>query len=50
MNGENKHGPGIQTWPDGRRYEGEWHNGIASGKGKYWHPNGDYYEGEFLNN
>lgn len=21
---EMRHGPGVQTWPDGAKYEGEW--------------------------
>jgi hypothetical protein len=45
MKGEKKHGPGIQIWPDGARFEGEWLLGHATGKGRFWHSNGDYYEG-----
>jgi hypothetical protein len=27
-------GNGVQIWPDGARYEGQWENGKANGKGK----------------
>ena len=42
-----KHGKGMQVWQDGARYEGDWRNGMAQGKGKFNHANGDVYEGEF---
>jgi hypothetical protein len=32
---------------NGNRYEGEVHDGVASGKGKYYWANGDSYEGDF---
>ena len=28
-------------WPDGARYEGEWIENKANGKGKFWHVDGD---------
>ena len=31
--------------PDGAKYEGEWIDNKASGKGKFWHVDGDYFEG-----
>ena len=40
-----RHGPGIQVWPDGAKYEGEWRFNKANGKGKFWHADGDVYEG-----
>ena len=30
----------IQSWPDGAKYEGEWKNNKAHGKGKFWHVDG----------
>ena len=30
-------------------YEGQWSNGLPNGKGKWTHPDGDLYEGEWLN-
>ena len=29
--GNEKHGYGVQNWPDGARYEGMWKNNKASG-------------------
>mmetsp|Transcript_24306 Transcript_24306/g.18484 ORF Transcript_24306/g.18484 Transcript_24306/m.18484 type:complete len:86 (+) Transcript_24306:102-359(+) len=26
MKNGQRHGPGTQVWPDGAKYEGEWHN------------------------
>jgi hypothetical protein len=43
-----KHGYGKQLWRDGARYEGEWKEGKANGKGIFYHLNGDVYEGEFV--
>jgi hypothetical protein len=40
-----RHGPGVQVWPDGAKYEGEWRLNKANGKGKFWHADGDVYEG-----
>jgi len=28
------------VWADGRRYEGNWHNGKQHGEGKYFLPDG----------
>lgn len=42
-----KHGKGVQIWKDGAKYEGEWINNKAQGRGVFVHPNGDLYEGEF---
>ncbi|TNV78792.1 hypothetical protein FGO68_gene5616 [Halteria grandinella] len=43
-----KHGFGLQLWKDGARYEGDWLNGKANGKGTFYHLNGDIYEGDFI--
>lgn len=40
-----KHGHGVQKWPDGSKYDGQWLEGKANGFGKFYYPNGDYYEG-----
>jgi hypothetical protein len=42
-----RHGHGVQVWPDGARYEGEWSKNQANGKGKFWHADGDIYEGDW---
>ncbi|XP_045904870.1 ankyrin repeat and MYND domain-containing protein 1 isoform X2 [Micropterus dolomieu] len=44
---ERRQGLGVQEWPDGSRYEGEFVNGFKHGKGKYTWRNGEYYEGSF---
>ena len=40
---------GIQIWPDGASYEGEWRYNRAHGKRKFIHVDGDVYEGEWAN-
>lgn len=42
-----KEGYGIQTWPDGSVYEGDWLKNEANGKGKFIYANGDVYEGSW---
>jgi len=32
---DKKHGHGLYTWSDGRRYDGMWQNGKQHGEGKY---------------
>ena len=32
-----RHNYGIQVWPDGSKYEGQWKNDHADGKGKLHH-------------
>jgi len=39
---------GTYSWPDGRRYEGEWQNNKMNGKGKYFWPDGRSHEGEYF--
>ena len=53
-NGQIRQGYGTQIWPDGARYEGLWKDGVASGRGKFFHIDGAVYEGtvvlfEFIN-
>jgi hypothetical protein len=33
-------------WADGSKYEGYWTNDEANIKGKFFHANGDVYEGK----
>ena len=47
-NNGNKHGRGIQLWPDGSKYTGYWINNKANKKGKLIHKDGDIYDGEWL--
>ena len=42
-----RHGFGVQSWPDGAKYKGQWSNNKAHGKGTFWHADGDCYDGEF---
>lgn len=38
---ERRQGFGVQEWPDGSRYEGEFLNGFKHGKGRYSWKNGE---------
>ena len=40
-----RHGYGTQSWPDGAKYEGYWKDGKQHGKGKFYHVDGDMYDG-----
>ncbi|KAJ8376809.1 hypothetical protein SKAU_G00073890 [Synaphobranchus kaupii] len=42
-----KLGVGVQEWPDGSRYEGEFVNGLKQGEGVFTWANGELYEGSF---
>lgn len=44
-----REGFGVQVWPDGAKYEGEWRSDMANGKGRLIHADGDVYVGEWLN-
>merc|ERR1719359_1017202 len=35
--GKERHGFGMQSWPDGAIYQGEWSNNTATGKGRFRH-------------
>ncbi|CAK6972793.1 ankyrin repeat and MYND domain-containing protein 1 [Scomber scombrus] len=47
VGGERREGVGVQEWPDGSKYEGEFVNGFKHGRGRYTWKNGEYYEGSF---
>jgi len=33
---DKKHGHGVYTWADGRKYDGMWQNGKQHGEGVYY--------------
>ena len=37
---DKKHGHGVYTWADGRKYDGMWENGKQHGEGVYYDING----------
>ena len=42
-----RHGFGMQIWPDGSKYVGYWRNDRANGCGRLIHSDGDVYSGMF---
>ncbi|KAG9266579.1 ankyrin repeat and MYND domain-containing protein 1 [Astyanax mexicanus] len=42
-----RNGEGVQQWPDGSRYEGQFVEDLKHGHGVYTWPNGQSYEGSF---
>ncbi|CDW81172.1 morn repeat protein [Stylonychia lemnae] len=44
---QTKEGFGIQIWPDGSKYVGQWSRGKAGGYGRFILADGDVYEGEW---
>lgn len=42
-----RHGFGMQLWPDGSKYIGYWKNDKADGKGRLIHHDGDVYIGDW---
>lgn len=44
-----KHGHGVQEWPDGRNYCGQFLNDNFHGEGTMTWPNGHRYEGHYAN-
>ncbi len=42
-------GYGIFTWPDGRRYEGQYIDDKKEGHGNFYWPDGRKYEGGWKN-
>ena len=45
-----KHGRGIQKWPDGPTYYGQFRNDKAWGKGRLIFKQGEEYEGDWVDN
>ena len=43
------HGQGVETWPDGMRYEGKFTRGLPSGEGVVTWPDGRRFEGRVRN-
>ena len=42
-------GSGVFTWPDGRRYEGEYIDDKKEGRGIFYWNDGRKYDGQWLN-
>jgi hypothetical protein len=42
-------GRGLETWADGRRYEGDFKAGKKDGEGTFYWPNGSKYLGSWRN-
>ena len=40
-------GRGVDIWPNGDRYEGEWADGAPNGRGTYSFGDRVWYEGDF---
>ena len=49
FSGDCKNGQGTLTFPDGRKYVGEFRDNEMNGQGTYTWPNGRKYVGEFRN-
>jgi Uncharacterized protein conserved in bacteria len=41
---------GVEIWPDGSRYEGDFHKGKKNGKGRFLWADGSSYQGDFKDN
>ena len=46
----NKIMEGVEVWPDGSRYEGDFHQGKKHGKGKFIWADGSSFNGQFIDN
>ena len=42
-------GDGTLTWPDGKRYEGQYYQDKKHGQGTFYWPNGHIYTGGWKN-
>ena len=49
MGRNKKNGQGVETWPNGYIYKGEFKNSVWSGVGTLTFPDGSTYEGEWAN-
>ena len=45
----NMEGSGVFTWPDGRKYDGEYVDDKKEGNGIFFWPDGRKYEGGWKN-
>ena len=43
----NMEGKGVEQWPDGKRYEGDFKQGKKDGQGTFEWPNGNKYIGSW---
>lgn len=43
-----RNGYGMQEWPDGSKYEGEYINNLKHDTGVFTWPNGEFYKGSFF--
>eukprot|EP00931_Biecheleriopsis_adriatica_P059305 TRINITY_DN35465_c0_g1_i1.p1 TRINITY_DN35465_c0_g1~~TRINITY_DN35465_c0_g1_i1.p1 ORF type:complete len:335 (-),score=59.77 TRINITY_DN35465_c0_g1_i1:132-1136(-) len=48
--GNERHGIGMQEWPDGAKFIGCWRNNLAEGHGRFEHADGDVFTGQWRNN
>ena len=46
---QKKQGQGVETWPNGYIYKGEFENSVWSGQGILTFPDGSSYDGEWAN-
>ena len=44
---DKQHGHGVEIWPDGSRFEGNFYEGLKHGKGHFKWRDGSSYEGDF---
>ena len=44
---DKQHGKGIETWPDGAKYEGSYAEGKKHGRGTLTFADGSIYTGDF---
>ena len=49
-NNDEKNGHGVETFPDGSKYDGNFVNGKNQGKGVFTWPDGSKYTGDFIQN
>ncbi len=45
---DQRHGFGVNIWPEGSRYEGQWSNDKCHGRGNMIHSDGDVYSGDWI--